>query len=350
MKAQANGLEGVIAAHTALSDVQGEAGQLVIAGASVEALGSFEETVARLWRAAGLSVDELPRRLGAARVAMAAQLDPRALASENGMEALRACVAQLSETDELDTAIRLVAASSVATAAWYCRQRGATMSAPDPGASHAADLLRLMLGDSDARRAAALDRYLVTVIDHGMNASTFTARVVASTGSDAVSAVVAAIGALKGPLHGGAPGPVLDMLDAIAAPQNAVSWIEQELAAGRRIMGMGHRIYRTRDPRAAVLERAIVELGGDERRLRLAKAVESAARGVLREKYPDRGLDTNVEFYTAVLLDAIGIDRRAFSPIFACGRTAGWVAHVAEQRRTGKLIRPQSVYVGRSVE
>ncbi len=189
----------------------------------------------------------------------------------------------------------------------------------------------------------------MTVADHGMNASTFAARVVASTGSDLVSAVVAGVGALKGPLHGGAPGPVLDMLDAIAAPERAAAWIEGELLAGRRIMGMGHRIYRVRDPRAAVLERATLELsraGVVTGRLGLARAVERAAEGALRQKHPDRPLRANVEFYTAVLLDTLGLDRAEFTPTFAVGRAAGWTAHVEEQRATGRLIRPASRYVG----
>ena len=195
----------------------------------------------------------------------------------------------------------------------------------------------------------ALETYLATVSDHGMNASTFTARVIASTGSDAVSAVVGAVGALKGPLHGGAPGPVLDMLDAIGTPAHAAGWLEAELIAGRRIMGMGHRIYRVRDPRAAVLERALETLGGADGstpRLELARAVERAAEEVLAQRHPERPLRANVEFYTAVLLDRIGLSRDLFSLLFTCGRVAGWIAHIAEQRATGKLIRPDSRYVG----
>jgi citrate synthase len=197
---------------------------------------------------------------------------------------------------------------------------------------------------------AGLDAYLVTVIDHGMNASTFAARVVASTGSDIVSSIVAAVGALKGPLHGGAPGPVLDMLDAIGSADRARDWIGGELSAKRRIMGMGHRIYRVRDPRAAVLEAAVERLrasgAADATRLELARAVEQEATRQLAERHPSRALRTNVEFYTAVLLDAVGIPRELFSATFACGSVAGWCAHVAEQRATGRLIRPASRYVG----
>ena len=167
---------------------------------------------------------------------------------------------------------------------------------------------------------------------------------VVSTGSDLVSALVAAVGALKGPLHGGAPGPVLDMLDAIGRPDAAEAWLESEIAAGRRIMGMGHRIYRVRDPRAAVLERAAQGLGGA--RLELARAVERAAEGALKRRHPDRPLRANVEFYTAILLDAVGLPRAGFAPTFAVARAAGWCAHVAEQRATGRLIRPDARYTG----
>jgi citrate synthase len=197
--------------------------------------------------------------------------------------------------------------------------------------------------------AAALEAYLVTVAEHGMNASTFAARVVASTGSDLVSSIVAGLGALKGPLHGGAPGLVLDMLDAIGEPERAEAWLKGELEAGRRIMGMGHRIYRVRDPRAAVLEKAVeaLERGGVAgSRLRLARATEKAAETALSARHAGRPLRANVEFYTAVVLEAVGLPREAFTATFAVGRVAGWCAHVAEQRRVGKLIRPSARYVG----
>jgi citrate synthase len=274
----------------------------------------------------------------------------------DGMDALRACMARaaapLDDPAEPATAIRLLGAIAVYAAAWARRRAGQPVLMPEPAAPLAADLLRLVTGQRPPpARAAALDAYLVAVSDHGMNASTFTARVVASTGSDAASALTTAIGALKGPLHGGAPGPVLDMLDAIGAPERARAWLEAELAAGRRIMGMGHRIYRVRDPRAAVLERAATRLesagaAAATPRLAMARAVERAAAEILRERKPDRPLAANVEFYTAVLLDAVGLDRSLFSPLFAVARAAGWLAHVAEQRRTGKLIRPASRYVG----
>jgi citrate synthase len=184
------------------------------------------------------------------------------------------------------------------------------------------------------------------VIDHGLNASTFAARVVASTGAGLLSCVVAGLCALKGPLHGGAPGPVLDMLDAIGAVENAEGWLDDAIGRGERLMGFGHRIYRVRDPRADVLKSAVARLKGKGNRIAFAEAVEATALKVLERRKPGRRLDTNVEFYTAILLDALGVPRDGFTPLFAAGRAAGWVAHAIEQGRTGRIIRPQSRYVG----
>jgi citrate synthase len=356
--ARAGGLEGVVVAETTLSEVDGEEGRLIVAGHDVEALAgraTFEDAVALLL--SGSLPDAAGREATRAAIAEGRELASArlvrlgdALDSRDGMDALRAAAAHLSEHDGFGEPQALIGALGVFAAAWARTRDGKPPIAPDATLSHAADYLRMIDAKAPTpERTAALDAYLVTVADHGMNASTFAARVVASTGSDLVSAIVAAIGALKGPLHGGAPGPVLDMLDAIGAPDSAAAWIEGELVAGRRIMGMGHRIYRVRDPRAAVLEKATQRLeqaGVRTDRLPLARAVERAADGALRAKYPTRPLKANVEFYTAVLLDAVGLDRASFTPTFAVGRAAGWCAHVAEQRAAGKLIRPDSRYVG----
>ncbi len=348
-KGTAAGLEGVVVAETRTSEVDGERGRLVIAGHDVEALGgaSIEDVAALLLGGAPAAFREGAARGRAIAFESIARLGD-ALEKDDGMDALRASVAHLRE-DEMDPAA-LTGAVATFAAGWARRRRGEAPVAPDRSLGIAADYLRMSTGRAPSPAlTAALDSYLVTVSDHGMNASTFAARVVTSTGSDRVSAVVAAIGALKGPLHGGAPGPVLDMLDAIGKPEDAERWIEGELANKRRIMGMGHRIYRVRDPRAAVLERATLTLeraGVSTGRLALARAVERAAEGVLAKRYPDRPLRANVEFYTAVLLDTIGLDRGAFTPTFAVGRAVGWCAHIEEQRREGRLIRPASRYVG----
>jgi len=201
-----------------------------------------------------------------------------------------------------------------------------------------------------AEQKAALDAYLVTISDHGLNASTFASRVIASTRAGLTSSVLAAISALKGPLHGGAPGPVLDMFDEIGASENARGWLGGALDRGERLMGFGHRIYRVRDPRADALKKALrpLVLAGqvDRQRVELSEAVERAALAVLRERKPDRPLDVNVEFYTALLLDALGFPRESFTGVFAIGRTVGWIAHVREQALEGRLIRPRSIYVG----
>jgi citrate synthase len=343
-------------AVTALSDVDGERGRLVVAGHDAEELAArrgFEEVCALLWdgempREAARA--ELQRALGESRLRAHALL-PRlgsALDAEDAMAALRAAVSHLEALDEERAdRIAVTAALAVFAAAWARRLAGQPELPPDPRLGHAADFLRMATGGGES--AAALESYLVTVAEHGMNASTFAARVVASTGSDLVSAVVAAIGALKGPLHGGAPGLVLEMLDAIGTADRAQPWLQGELAAGRRIMGMGHRIYRVRDPRAAILEKTLAALqkGAVSPRLDLARTVEKAAEALLAARHPARPLRANVEFYTAVLLEAVGLPRELFTATFAVGRVAGWCAHVAEQRRDGKLIRPAARYVGR---
>ena len=198
-------------------------------------------------------------------------------------------------------------------------------------------------------RVAALDSYLVAVIEHGMNASTFTARVIASTGSDLVSAITGAIGALKGPLHGGVPGPVLDMLRAIGSADRAEAWVRETLGKGDRIMGFGHRVYKVRDPRAQVLSEAaerLAALSGDGELLALAREVERVAVRVLGEEKPGRDLYANVELYAALILHAVGIPAELFTPTFAAARAAGWTAHILEQRADNRLIRPESIYVG----
>ena len=357
------GLEGVVVAETTLSRVDGKRGRLVVRGHDVEPLAErtgFEGAFGLL--ESGEIPDAAEQRAIALALAKGRELAFEqlgalgdALTAPSGMDALRAALAHLREPEpepdgEVAGHARIAGAVAVFAAAWARRRGGAEPLAPDPSLGHAADYLRMVTGEPpDPARSAALDAYLVTVAEHGMNASTFTARVVASTQSDLVSAVVAAIGALKGPLHGGAPGPVLDMLDAIGEPERAEAWLEEELAAGRRIMGLGHRVYRVRDPRGAVLERAVERLersGARSRYLRLARGVERAAVGVLAKRHPNRRLETNVEFYTAVLLDAVGLERDLFTPTFAVARVAGWLAHAEEQRLGGRIIRPTQHYVG----
>jgi citrate synthase len=354
-----SGLDDVVVAETVLSDVDGQAGRLVIRGHSLDDLvghATYEQVLAMLWEGFFEDLpkhDDLSRNLGTARqkafehlTTVDAQLLQRPL-----FDAVRALVARIDDGDDLETALLLVAAPAVFTPGILRLQQSLTPIPPNPTSGHASDILRMLHGDpATPERTAALDRYLITASDHGLNASTFVARIVASTRAGLTSATVAAMSALKGPLHGGAPGPVLDMLDEIESPERASSWLEGALARGDRLMGFGHRVYRVRDPRADALKEAVQRLARsgevNPNRLRLAEAVEAAALDLLARKKPNRPLQTNTEFYTALLLEAVGLPREAFTCAFAAGRTAGWIAHAREQTLTGRLIRPQSRYVG----
>ncbi|MFN3512367.1 MAG: citrate synthase/methylcitrate synthase [Phenylobacterium sp.] len=352
-----DGLEHVVAAETVLSEVDGQRGVLIVRGRSLDELAGrarFEDVAALLFEG---FFEDLPRDLGSALGAARAEVFAEVPGLDTGLldrtplEAMRALTARLGDGEDLPTALRLVAAPAVFTAAVLRSQAGEAPIAPDPRLGHAADILRMTRGrPAGAEEARALDAYLTTVADHGLNASTFAARVIASTRAGLTSAVLGGIGALKGPLHGGAPGPVIEMLDAIGEPANAQAWIENALARGERLMGFGHRIYRVRDPRADALKAAVRRLAESSDalpgRLAFAEAVEAAALAILKAHKPDRPLDTNVEFYTALLLEALAFPPSAFTCVFAMGRVAGWIAHAREQVLGGRLIRPQSRYVG----
>ncbi|PDQ22525.1 citrate synthase/methylcitrate synthase [Mesorhizobium sanjuanii] len=354
----ANGLDDVVAAETVLSDVDGLGGRLTIRGHSLPELAgrwSYSQVVRLLLD--GFFDDlhddgQLADALGQARVEVFERIEPVLpyLASLDIYSGMRAGVALMPDGDRLIDALRLIAAPAVLTPALLRLRRGESPIAPEGKADHAADMLRMLTGiPASPILARAVDAYLVTVCDHGLNASTFATRVVASTQAGLTSSVLAGLGALKGPLHGGAPGPVIEMLDAIEASGNAAGWLRDEIARGERIMGFGHRIYRVRDPRADVLKAVVRQLGSEDgaaRRLAFAEKVERAALEVLRVAKPSRSLQTNVEFYTALLLEAAGFPKEAFTNVFAAGRVAGWIAHAREQQTTGRLIRPQSRYIG----
>jgi citrate synthase len=357
------GLEGVVAATTRLSSVDGEAGELLIAGFPVEELApraSFEEATWLLWNGSLPTADELDgfrRRLAGRRALPSATLDLLRAAAQRrvpAMDALRMAAGTLSLIDGVgdprEDAVTLVAAFPTIVAAYWRLLRGEEPLAPRADLGHAANFLYLLSGEEPpAERARGLETYLNTVSDHGLNASTFTARVIVSTRSDLISAITGAVGALKGPLHGGAPGPALDMVFEIGTSERAEPVLREKLARGERLMGFGHRVYRVRDPRADVLAAAAERFyrnGGDMGLYELARSVEATALRLLREAKPDRRLETNVEFYTALLLHGLGLPTELFTPTFAVGRVAGWTAHALEQLETGRLIRPQSEYVG----
>ncbi|RWM20942.1 citrate synthase/methylcitrate synthase [Mesorhizobium sp.] len=355
----ANGLDDVVAADTVLSDVDGAGGHLTIRGHSLTELAGrwrFGQVVRLLFDGFfdGLPGDsELEKAIGKARAEVFERLQPMLgqLAPLDIYSAMRAGIALLPDGEGLADALRLIAAPAVLTPVLLRIARGEKPIAPDERADHAADMLGMLGGAASPRLAEALDTYLVTVCDHGLNASTFATRVVASTQAGLTSAILAGLGALKGPLHGGAPGPVIEMLDAIEASGDPAAWLRGEIARGGRIMGFGHRIYRVRDPRADVLKAVVRQLGARNSRetgsrLAFAETVEQAALDVLKVAKPQRSIQTNVEFYTALLLEAAGFPKEAFSNVFAAGRVAGWIAHAREQQATGRLIRPQSRYVG----
>jgi citrate synthase len=357
-----HGLEGVVAAATRLSLVDGEAGELILAGYRVEDLAPrarFEEVAYLLLHGvlpapaeAAAFARRLAERRGLApavldvlRAAVAAHVPP--------MDALRMAGALLSlgrAEDPLDDAIAAIAAFPTIVGTYWRLRSGAEPIEVGGDLSHAAHYLQQLSGvDPTPARVRAMDTYLNTVCDHGLNASTFAARVIVSTRADVISAITGAVGALKGPLHGGAPGPALDMVFEIGAAERAEPVIRAKLARGERIMGFGHRVYRVRDPRADVLSAAAREFygdGGDAELYGLARSVEATALRLLREHKPERRLATNVEFYTALLLHGLGLPTELFTPTFAVGRVAGWSAHCLEQIRDGRLIRPQSTYVG----
>jgi citrate synthase len=362
------GLDGVVAAQTRLSHVDGLAGELIIGGYELKELAgkvSFEEAAHLLWKGALPSKDELSalrREIAGLRKLPATTLDViRAAKGAPPIDALRMAAATLSldvadpndisPAADLAQAKMLTARFPTIVAAHSRLAAGQEPIAPREDLPLAANFLYMVHGrEPDPIAAKALDTYWVTVIDHGMNASTFAGRVIASTRSDMVSAVTGSIGALKGPLHGGAPGPVLDMLVDIGSADKAEGWLKKELAAGRRIMGFGHRVYKVRDPRAEVLSRTAEEMAGaqleDRKLFDLARTVEQTALRVLEEHKPGRNLKTNVEFYTALVLQSLGLQPRTFVAMFACGRVAGWCAHVIEQHAEDHLIRPQSEYIG----
>jgi citrate synthase len=356
------GLDDVVVARTALSDIDGRAGRLVYRGHDAVALArsSGFEDVWRLLHEGIHPADEAFRHRTAALRTVplpAATLAGLARAGGPFMARLQAALAATAaawdvrpwlaataaETEEL--AVRTASVVPTLVAGLWRLAHGRAVVTPDPTLGHAADYLRMLDGTPPAaERVRGLQRYLVLTAEHSLNASTFTARVVASTGADVVSAVSAAAGALAGPLHGGAPSLVLDMLDAIGTPERAASWIDEALGAGRRLMGFGHRVYRAEDPRAACLRETAETLGGP--RVALARAVETVALERLRATKPGRALHTNVEFWSAVVLERVGIPRVLFTPTFCLSRTVGWTAHVREQIADNRLIRPAAQYVG----
>ncbi|HEX2378994.1 MAG TPA: citrate synthase [Gaiellales bacterium] len=351
-----SGLEGVLAAETTISLVDGSAGRLLYRGYEIGDLaahGTFDSVTALLldgeWPTA-------PERLPAAGLDEAVTAALRSLPAEAApLDALRTGVSAWGAERGLDwpptpAQARELIALAPAIVGGFARLREGREPVDPAGSERlgvAGRLLHAISGEApEASRERALDAYFVCCAEHGLNASTFTARVVTSTHSDIASAVCGAVGALKGRLHGGAPSGVRDQLTQIGDVDHAERWIREALARGERLMGFGHRIYRTTDPRAEALRHVAEGLAPDAEWLRLAIDVEDVALRLLAEHKPDRALKTNVEYYASVVLDGVGLPSDLYTPAFAVARTAGWCAHVLEQAERGRLIRPDAAYIG----
>lgn len=357
------GLEGVVVAETRLSYINGETGTLRVGGFPIAELAqdaTYEMSVYLLLYGHPPTATELAdfreRLAGERRLPEEVHdlLRAAAAAALPAMDAIRmgAAAANLGRDTEDDhaEARRIIACFPTIVAAYWRYRQGEDPVAPREDLGHTANYLYMLTGSEPTETAVqGLETYLNTVIDHGLNASTFSARVAVSTESDLVSAATAAVSTLKGPLHGGAPGPVLEMIRDVHASGDPEGYVREVLDAGQRLMGFGHRVYRVRDPRAAVLEAAaeqFFETGGDADLFRTARRLEAVATELLAEHNPDHRVETNVEFYTALLLNGVGIPEELFTATFAVARVGGWMAHALEQRADNRLIRPTSRYVG----
>ncbi len=353
------GLEGVVIDTSGICFIDGNRGRLIYRGYGIQDLTAnvtFEEVAYLLWNGNLPTRDklgDLRKRLSENRsisenLSAVIRNLPR---SSNTLDVLRTAISSLGtgvplKTPDISDALAITAKIPTINAAFDRLRRGQEPVEPRPELGHAANYIYMLTGkESDPAKVDALDKYLILLADHGMNSSTFTARIVASTWSDMYSAITAAIGALKGPLHGGAPAPVLQMLKDIGTPERAESWMRDELKAGRRLMGFGHRVYRTTDPRAEIL-RNIASRTADKKFFELARRVEETGVRVLQEERPDRKLYTNVEFYSAVVMDSVGLSPDLFTATFAASRSVGWSANVLEQVANNRLIRPETEYTG----
>jgi citrate synthase len=357
-KPNKGGLEGIVAATTAISKVDGTAGRLVYRGYNIHDLArssTFEEVAHLLWFGHLPNEQELSNlhaRFVAERTIPELVLNIiRDLPNETEpMDVLRTAVSawgavSISGEPDIDQAIAATARFPLFLAAFNRFRHGQEILESRPELDHAANYLYLLTGETPKEEhVKGLNSYLVLLADHGMNASTFTARIVASTESDIASSLVAGLGALKGPLHGGAPSKVQDMIHTIGTIENTEPWLRNTITTGGRLMGFGHRVYKTFDPRAEELrEMARV---ADPDGFALAHHIEETAQALLDELKPGRRLYTNVEYYSAALMNAVGLSGDLFTPTFAVSRCAGWTAHILEQVSNNRLIRPEAEYTG----
>ena len=358
---RATGLQGVSLGETEIALVDGENGRLVYRGHDAERLAhesTFEATAFLLWNGRlpdDAELSELKHRAVAGMVVPSEvhdavrSLGPDALAMDvlrTGLSVWGAMRGRAEGGDSED-ALWALAATPAIVADFARLRTGAQVLAPDPELGIVENYLLKLSGDRpDPAQARALDAYFILGAEHGMNASTFTARVIVSTLSDLASGLVGAVGALKGPLHGGAPSHVSHMIDEIGSAENAEPWLRRKLEAREVLMGFGHRVYRTYDPRARALGEIAEGLAGENERLALARHVEETALRLLEEYKPGRRLYTNVEYYAAVVLGGVALPPDLYPATFAAARTAGWTAHILEQLQHNRLIRPTVDYVG----
>jgi citrate synthase len=345
------GLEGIVAVETEIAEPDREGGALRYRGVDIEELvGHYPYE--RVW---GLLVDDdLDSRMPDPEPYEPATLTGNAPADLQAETARLAGAWGLGKLNEISDEqaredLGRLSAQMMSIVARSARiADGKSDTVPDEvvarGTTAAETFLLRWRGEADPRHVKAIDTYWICTAEHGLNASTFTARVVASTGADCGAALSSAVGALSGPLHGGAPAYVKPMLEEAAAQGDAEAWVQDALASGKRIMGFGHRVYRAEDPRSRILKRTAVELGSPL--VDVAQELEAAALVALQERHPERVLATNVEYYSAIVLDIAEIPPPLAPAMFACSRVAGWSAHILEQKRTGKLFRPSARYVG----
>lgn len=353
------GLEGVVAAQTEISEVDGQNGRLIYRGGYlIHELADrpVEEVAYLLWNGELPTADELADLKSKLRANRALNDQARAalagLRSDvDAMDALRTVLSAHGAAPDcpkpdLEGAIAITAVTPSVVAGYYRHQRGEPPVEPRGDLDEAANFLYMMSGEEpDPRRTHYLETYLVLLADHGLNASTFTARVAASTGTDLYSAIVAAIGALKGPAHGGAAAGAMKMLEKIGTAENAEKWLNDAMARKERFMGFGHRVYRKYDPRAKILRELAREANPDF--YRVAARTEEVALQLLHEKHPERPNATNVDYYSAGVLQAAGFPNEFFPSVFAVSRMVGWTAHVLEyMAKDGRIIRPASEWTG----
>ena len=345
------GLEGVVAVETEIMEPDREGGSLRYRGVDVEPVVG-QVPYENVW---GLLVDNDlkskmpdPEPYEPARLTGNAPADLQAETARLSGEWKLGKLNEISDEQAREDLGRLSAQMMSIVARSARLADGKSDVVPDDvvsrGKTAAEKFLLRWRGEADPRHVQAIDTYWICTAEHGLNASTFTARVVASTGADCGAALSSAVGALSGPLHGGAPAYVKPMLDEVKRTGDAAQWVEDALAQGKRIMGFGHRVYRAEDPRSRILKRTAQELGSPY--VEVAEQLESAALAALQKRSPDRVLATNVEYYSAVVLDIAEIPPPLAPAMFACSRVAGWSAHILEQKKTGRLFRPSARYVG----